>query len=101
MLKAHRDERKSEGFIVPTKVRKTCRREGALLWLSLWGGKRESMTERSKDSVDKVRELQRKLWMCAKRSKTRRFHALYDRIYRSDVLCGAVWPAGKTDPVRR
>jgi len=36
--------------------------------------------------VDKVRELQRKLWVCAKRSKTRRFHALYDRIYRSDVL---------------
>jgi RNA-directed DNA polymerase len=36
--------------------------------------------------VDKVRELQRKLWVCAKRSKTRRFHAVYDRIYRSDVL---------------
>jgi group II intron reverse transcriptase/maturase len=36
--------------------------------------------------VDKVRELQRKLWVCAKRSQTRRFHALYDRIYRSDVL---------------
>jgi RNA-directed DNA polymerase len=49
-------------------------------------GKRESMTERSKTSIDKVRELQRKLWMCAKRSKTRRFHALYDRIWRSDVL---------------
>src|SRR6478609_6690476 len=36
--------------------------------------------------VEKVRQLQRKLWVCAKRSKTRRFHALYDRIYRSDVL---------------
>ena len=36
--------------------------------------------------VDKVRELQRKLWVSAKQSKTRRFHALYDRIYRSDVL---------------
>jgi group II intron reverse transcriptase/maturase len=36
--------------------------------------------------VDKVRELQRKLWVCAKQSKTRRFHALHDRIYRSDVL---------------
>ena len=36
--------------------------------------------------VDKVRELQRKLWASAKQSKTRRFHALYDRIYRGDVL---------------
>src|SRR5882672_8183191 len=40
--------------------------------------------------VDKVGELQRKLYVCAKKSKTRRFHALYDRIYRSDVL-GKAW----------
>jgi RNA-directed DNA polymerase len=33
-----------------------------------------------------VRELQRRLWACAKRSPERRFHALYDRIWRSDVL---------------
>ena len=33
-----------------------------------------------------VRELQRKLWASAKRSPERRFHALYDRIHRSDVL---------------
>ncbi len=44
------------------------------------------MPETAKILVDKVRELQRKLWVCAKQSKTRRFHALYDRIYRSDVL---------------
>ena len=35
---------------------------------------------------EKVRQLQRQLYVCAKQSKTRRFHALYDRIYRSDVL---------------
>jgi RNA-directed DNA polymerase len=35
---------------------------------------------------EKVRELQRKLYVCAKESKTRRFHARCDRIYRSDVL---------------
>lgn len=35
---------------------------------------------------DKVRQLQRRLWACAKQSRTRRFHALYDRIYRGDVL---------------
>jgi RNA-directed DNA polymerase len=33
-----------------------------------------------------VRELQRKLWVAAKRSPDRRFHALFDRICRSDVL---------------
>src|SRR5438874_8922304 len=44
------------------------------------------MPETAKIPVDKVRQLQRKLWVCAKRSRTRRFHALYDRIYRSDVL---------------
>ena len=36
--------------------------------------------------VDKVRKLQRRLWVAAKRHPGRRFHALYDRIYRSDVL---------------
>ena len=33
-----------------------------------------------------VRELQRRLWACAKRSPERRFHALYDRVCRGDVL---------------
>jgi RNA-directed DNA polymerase len=33
-----------------------------------------------------VRELQRTLYACAKRSPDRRFHALFDRIWRSDVL---------------
>jgi len=36
--------------------------------------------------VDKVRRLQRRLCAAAKRSPGRRFHALYDRICRSDVL---------------
>lgn len=36
--------------------------------------------------IGKVRELQRKLWAAAKQSEDRRFHALYDRIYRGDVL---------------
>ncbi len=33
-----------------------------------------------------ARELQRRLWVAAKRSPDRRFHALFDRICRSDVL---------------
>lgn len=36
--------------------------------------------------IDKVRQLQRRLWVAAKRSPERRFHALLDRIYRRDVL---------------
>lgn len=36
--------------------------------------------------VGKVRELQRKLWTAAKQSEGRRFHALYDRVCRGDVL---------------
>jgi group II intron reverse transcriptase/maturase len=36
--------------------------------------------------MDKVRQLRRRLWAAAKRSPERRFHALYDRICRSDVL---------------
>lgn len=37
-------------------------------------------------SIDKVRELQRSLFRSAKKDRKRRFHALYDRIGRSDVL---------------
>lgn len=35
---------------------------------------------------DRVRGLQRRLWAAAKQSPERRFHALYDRIFRPDVL---------------
>lgn len=49
------------------------------------------MLETAKNPIEKVRQLQRRLWVCAKSSKTRRFHALYDRIHRSDVL----WEAWK------
>src|SRR5262249_10628896 len=34
----------------------------------------------------KVRELQRALWTAAKQSSGRRFHALFDRVHRGDVL---------------
>lgn len=47
------------------------------------------MTERSNHSIDKVRELQRRLYMAAKRSQSRRFHALFDRVRRGDVLVEA------------
>jgi RNA-directed DNA polymerase len=68
------------------------------------GGKRQGMagTARSNNPggrepvelhrlapVGKVRELQRTLWTAAKQSPERRFHALYDRVHRGDVLWAA------------
>jgi RNA-directed DNA polymerase len=44
------------------------------------------MAVRPNNTLDKTRVLQHKLYLAAKRSPTRRFHALYDRIYRRDVL---------------
>ena len=41
---------------------------------------------RVQGEVRKARHLQRRLWAAAKRSPGRRFHALYDRIYRDDIL---------------
>jgi len=41
---------------------------------------------RGRSPADKVRQLQRRLWAASKRSSGRRFHALYDRICRRDVL---------------
>jgi RNA-directed DNA polymerase len=37
-------------------------------------------------SFGKVRRLQRRLWAAAKQSPERRFHALFDRVHRGDVL---------------
>jgi RNA-directed DNA polymerase len=57
------------------------------------GGTREGMAGRTApnhpgrhEPDNKVRHLQRRLWAAAKRSPERRFHALYDRIFRGDVL---------------
>jgi RNA-directed DNA polymerase len=44
------------------------------------------MAERPNNPANKVRQLQRRLYVTAKRSRTRRFHAIYDRICRGDVL---------------
>jgi group II intron reverse transcriptase/maturase len=64
-----------------------------------WGGvasagsKDEGMARESEsnnpgrqESDAKVRQLQRKLYVAAKQQRGRRFHALYDRIFRLDVL---------------
>lgn len=37
-------------------------------------------------SIDPTRQLQRKLYRAAKQSRDRRFHALYDKVHRTDIL---------------
>ncbi len=44
------------------------------------------MNAKANDSQKKARELCEKLHLAAKRSKTRRFHALYDKMFRPDFL---------------
>ena len=41
------------------------------------------------NTIDKVRKLQRKLYQSAKMSSERKFHALYDKVYRKDILIRA------------
>jgi RNA-directed DNA polymerase len=87
-------QRESDGVVVPLIVgRNPAGGKGPDFGHAEDGGKREGMagTARSNSpdgllAVDKVRRLQNRLWAAAKQSRTRRFHALYDRIYRSDVL---------------
>jgi group II intron reverse transcriptase/maturase len=47
------------------------------------------MVARPNHPIDNVRKLQRRLYIAAKGNRERRFHALYDRIWRSDVLLEA------------
>ena len=43
-------------------------------------------TIRQADGLDPVRALQRVLYRSAKQNRTRKFHALYDKLTRSDVM---------------
>ena len=96
-------ERESEGAVVPKTVEQSAGTnavknnaaggKGPCGGYVVSGGKGEGMTGKTgsnqppgRPPVDKVRQLQRRLWVAAKRAPGRRFHALYDRIHRSDVL---------------
>ncbi|WP_246615473.1 hypothetical protein [Clostridium thailandense] len=54
------------------------------------------MNAKANNTIDKVRELQRKLYLSVKANKKRKFHALYDKIYRADILLKA-WKQVKSN----
>jgi RNA-directed DNA polymerase len=107
MVKAFGGQRESEGVVVPLigvrdmpggkgpcfdHVRKVGKHQGMteVSWSNHPGGFAPVVAEdRLLLSPVKVRELQRALWAAVKQSQGRRFHALYDRIYRGDVLVEA------------
>jgi RNA-directed DNA polymerase len=103
MVKSGGVQRESDGVVVPLiAVRNAAGGKGPDFGEAGGGGKREGMTGvvRSnhpdaqqrvvavdgRPSAVNVRELQIRLWTAAKQHEGRRFHALYDRIHRGDVL---------------
>jgi RNA-directed DNA polymerase len=93
--KASAGQRESEGtIVVASRATNNARGAKGPCGDSVGGAStREGMTGRTgsnhpggRESPDKVRQLQRRLWSAAKRQPGRRFHALMDRIYRRDVL---------------
>jgi RNA-directed DNA polymerase len=104
-VKASRAQRVSEGIVVASSLA-TNNARGAKGPCGGHVGRastREGMTGRTGSnspggppSADKVRQLRRRLWVAAKRSPERRFHALMDRIWRDDVLQEA-WRRVKTN----
>jgi RNA-directed DNA polymerase len=81
-------QRESDGVVVLARARKDpdfghAGKEGTSQGMA---GTARSISPLGPPSLEKVRRLQNRLWAAAKQSKGRRFHALYDRIYRDDIL---------------
>jgi len=94
VVKSSGAQRESDGVVVPGGLLPLGK--GPDVGQASGAGTREGMAGTARPSypggiapVDKVRRLQRKLWAAAKQSEGRRFHALYDRVYRDDVLVEA------------
>lgn len=105
MVKALGAQRESDGVVVPLMgVRDTPGGKGPDFDHAREVGKYEGMTGPARSNSPgkprlavaddeplcpsgvKVRQLQHALWAAAKQSSGRRFHALFDRVYRGDVL---------------
>jgi RNA-directed DNA polymerase len=88
-------QRESDGVVVPVMAvqHNTVGGKGPGFSGGVDEGKRKGMTgtarsnyPRKRERAVNVRRLQNRLWAAAKQSEGRRFHALFDRIYRGDVL---------------
>jgi len=94
MVKTNGAQRESDGVVVLTRaVSNAAGGKGPDFGHAGKRGTSEGMTGTAQSnsplglaSPEKVRRLQNRLWAAAKQSEDRRFHALYDRIHRSDVL---------------
>ena len=95
MVKSAGVQRKSDGVVVPgiAVQHNAAGGKGPDFSDGEDEGKRKGMTgtarsiyPRRRERAVNVRKLQNRLWAAAKQSSGRRFHALYDRIHRSDVL---------------
>lgn len=106
MVKSEGEQRESDGVVVPGGGSQSSSGKGPDFDHARGAGKRKGMTgvarsnypgrSQSADTIggtvapiDNVRRLQRKLWAAAKQSPERRFHALFDRVHRGDVLVEA------------
>ena len=95
VVKVDGGQRESDGVVVPGRAM-VARAPGKGPDFGHAGerGKREGMAGTAPSNYPqgkhlppvKVRQLQNRLWATAKSSPGRRFHALYDRIHRSDIL---------------
>jgi len=95
MAKSSVAQRESEGIVVPAMAAQQNAVGGKDPWGGrvVTGGTRKGMDGASRPnspggrkSADNVQRLQRRLYVAAKQQPERCFHALYDRIYRIDVL---------------
>ena len=97
MVKSEGEQRESDGVVVPLITgRNPVGGKGPDFDQARGEGKRQGMTGTARSNnpggtspIDNVRRLQRKLWAAAKQSPERRFHALFDRVHRGDVLMEA------------
>jgi hypothetical protein len=95
VVKSSGAQRESDGVVVPMiAVSNAAGGKGPDFGHVGDGGKREGMAGTARSNFPegrhlapvKVRKLQNRLWATAKQSGDRAFHALFDRIYRDDIL---------------